>query len=149
MDPRLSWEIVGAIAAERRSAGLAGWYPREARQAARDAAADLNAQAVTVRFATPHDGPALEHLAALDSGPAPTGAALVAEVDGELLAALPLGDGKALADPFQPTTELVRLLELRAAQLGGTGRRRHWLPRLRPLGRRRTAAAHAWGSKHG
>ena len=137
------------MAPERRSAGLAGWYAREAREAARDAAADLNAQAVTVRFATDHDGPALEHLAALDSGSAPTGAALVAEVDGVLLAALLLGDGTAVADPFKPTAELVRLLELRAAQLGGTGRRRPWMPRLRLLGRRRAAAAHAWGAKHG
>jgi hypothetical protein len=138
MDPRLSWETVGALAAERRSAGSAAWYAREAEQAAR--AAILNAPAVTVRFATPHDARALQHLAALDSGTAPVGAALVAEVDGELLAALPLGDGRALADPSRPTAELVRLLELRAAQLRGADRRRAWLPRLRVLGRRRTAA---------
>ena len=41
----------------------------------------------------------------------------MAEVDGRVLAALPLRDGRALADPFRRTADLVALLELRAAQL--------------------------------
>jgi hypothetical protein len=76
-------------------------------------------ESVTVRFATPADAGDLARLAALDAGRVPTGPALVAEVDGELLAALSLGDGRALADPFRPTAELVRLLELRETQLRG------------------------------
>jgi hypothetical protein len=66
-------------------------------------------------------------------GSVPAGTARVAEVDGEILAALSLGDGIALADPFRPTAALLRLLDLRAAQLRGTGRRRAWRPRFRPL----------------
>ena len=36
-----------------------------------------------------------------------------------MLAALPLGSGRAIADPFEPTAEIVALLELRRAQVGG------------------------------
>lgn len=38
-------------------------------------------------------------------------------VRGELVAALPLTGGMPLDDPFRSTAELLRLLELRAAQL--------------------------------
>lgn len=72
-------------------------------------------------------------VASVVRGPLPAGTARVAEVDGEILAALSLGDGIALADPFRPTAALLRLLDLRAAQLRGTGRRRAWRPRFRPL----------------
>src|SRR3954452_6101056 len=72
---------------------------------------------VIVRHAHPCDAMALGRLAALDSGSAPAGAALVAESDARILAALPLGSGRPIADPFEPTAELVALLELRRAQL--------------------------------
>jgi hypothetical protein len=87
---------------------------------------------VTVRFATPADSRGLDRLAALDSGRVPTGPTLVAEVDGELVAALALGRGRALADPFRRSAELVSLLELREAQLRGGGRtgRRRRSPRV-------------------
>ena len=61
---------------------------------------------------------ALARLAALDSASPPTGPALIAEADSRMLAALPLGSGRAIADPFEPTAELVGLLELRRAQMG-------------------------------
>jgi hypothetical protein len=92
---------------------------------------------VTVRFATPADGPELERLAALDAGRVPAGPALVAEVDGELVAALPLAHGRALADPFRPSAELLRLLELREAQLRGGG----------PSGRRRRTSSGLGGPR--
>jgi hypothetical protein len=79
---------------------------------------------VTVRFASRRDAHAIERLAELDSRSVPSGATLVAEVDGEILAALPLRGGTAPADPFRPTAELVRLLELREAQLRGRARSR-------------------------
>ena len=60
---------------------------------------------------------ALKRLAQLAEGPAPSGRALVAEVDGELWAALPLVSGKMLVDPFRPSSEVQQLLSLRAAQL--------------------------------
>jgi hypothetical protein len=59
----------------------------------------------------------LERLAQLSESPSPSGRALVAEVDGELWAALQLTTGKMLVDPFRPSSELQQLLSLRAAQL--------------------------------
>jgi hypothetical protein len=72
---------------------------------------------VTVRRSTAGDAGALARLAALDSASPPRGPALVAEADSRLLAALPLGSGRPIADPFEPTAELVALLELRRAQM--------------------------------
>jgi hypothetical protein len=37
--------------------------------------------------------------------------------DERMLAALPLGSGRPIADPFEPTAELVALLELRRSQI--------------------------------
>jgi hypothetical protein len=72
---------------------------------------------VTVRRSTSSDAGALARLAVLDSASPPRGPALVAEADSRLLAALPLGSGRPIADPFEPTAELVALLELRRAQM--------------------------------
>lgn len=72
---------------------------------------------LTIRESRPEDQAPLRRLAALDSRPQPRGSVLVAELEGELLAALPLGGGRPIADPFRPTAALVRLLELRASQL--------------------------------
>jgi hypothetical protein len=72
---------------------------------------------VTLRYASAADAQALRRLAELDTADQPTGPALVAEVDGRLRAALPLGGGAPIADPFHRGVELVELLRLRAAQL--------------------------------
>lgn len=72
---------------------------------------------VHVRLMRPEDRAGLVRLAALDSGPMPFGAWLVAEVEGELWAAMPLAGGRALADPFRHTAELVSLLEMRVGQM--------------------------------
>ena len=72
---------------------------------------------VNVRRSASGDRPALARLAALDSARPPTGPALIAETDARILAALPLGSGRPIADPFEPTAELVALLELRRAQI--------------------------------
>ena len=72
---------------------------------------------VTVRQSLPADEPRLARLAALDSARPLHGPALVAEVDTRLLAALPLGSGRVIADPFEPTAELVELLRLHKEQL--------------------------------
>jgi len=71
---------------------------------------------VTVRRSAPGDESALARLASLDSASPPRGPALMAEADSRMLAALPLGSGRAIADPFEPTGDLVGLLELRRAQ---------------------------------
>ncbi len=72
---------------------------------------------VAIRAASPSDHGALERLAALDSASAPHGYVLVAEVAGELRAALPVAGGPAIADPFVPTAALLDLLAMRARQL--------------------------------
>jgi hypothetical protein len=72
---------------------------------------------VTVRYAVGDDDRALARLAQLDSASRPHGPSLVAESDTRILAALPLGSGRPIADPFEPTAELVALLEFRRAQL--------------------------------
>jgi hypothetical protein len=77
---------------------------------------------VTVRRSTSGDESALARLAALDSASPPRGPALIAEADTRMLAALPLGSGRPIADPFEPTAELVQLLELRRSQIGAAGR---------------------------
>src|SRR5829696_3678034 len=65
---------------------------------------------VVLRRSTSHDTAALARLAQLDGAPSPVGAVLVAELDGEIVAAVPVDGGRAIADPFRPTAELVALL---------------------------------------
>ena len=87
---------------------------------------------VTLRLGVPADAQRLARLAALDSSQTPPPPALVAEVDGQLLAALGLSDGTVVADPFHPTANLIDLLRTRASQLDddtpmrGSGRSRSW-----------------------
>lgn len=72
---------------------------------------------VTLRYAASADVKRLRRLAALHRQPTPGGCTLVAEVDGQLRAALPLNGNAALVDPLYHATELVELLRLRAIQL--------------------------------
>jgi hypothetical protein len=72
---------------------------------------------VTIRLSTPDDHDAILTLAQLDCRKAPSETMLLATVNGELRAALPLAGGEALADPFHPTGELVELLRVRDALL--------------------------------
>jgi hypothetical protein len=75
---------------------------------------------ITIRLATPGDHLALTVLAALDSAEAaPRGRVLLAEVDGELRAALSLADGSAIADPFHPTLAILELLRTHARTAEG------------------------------
>ena len=91
---------------------------------------------VLIRAARSSDGPSLEALAALDSATVPTGSLLVAEADGELVAALSEATGERIADPFRPTRDVLSLLELRAARgRGHDGRRRGRALRLAPRAR--------------
>jgi hypothetical protein len=98
---------------------------------------------ITVRRSVASDRSELERLAALDSARPPTGAALVAETDARMLAALPLGSGRPIADPFEPTAAVVALLKLRAEQIEATPKRRGWAERLRSLMRPRPSHAGA------
>jgi hypothetical protein len=96
-----------------------------------------------VRRSHSGDQVALERLAALDSARPPRGPALIAEADSRILAALPLGSGRPIADPFEPTAELVALLELRRTQIDGAETHSPRGRRLRSLLRRRVSHAGA------
>ena len=71
---------------------------------------------IVIRLAREDDAPALARLAVLDEAPLPAGEHMVAEVRGELWAALPLGGGGAFADPFRPSGDLVELLRAWASR---------------------------------
>ena len=76
---------------------------------------------VLIRSSRPEDEAALIRLAQLEGRPRlHRFRILVAEVQGEVLAALPLGGGEPIADPFRPTASLVEILKVRAAQLDRT-----------------------------
>jgi hypothetical protein len=72
---------------------------------------------VVIRLATAGDRPALERLAELDSAERPRGMALIAEIHERPVAALALADGRAIADPFVATGDIIELLRVRAGQL--------------------------------
>jgi hypothetical protein len=86
-----------------------------------------NSGSVTIRAASTLDRAALRRVAQRDSRPVPEGELLVAEVDGELQAAIELATGELIADPFRRTVELVRMLVLRRSLLRGES----WQPHPR------------------
>jgi hypothetical protein len=94
---------------------------------------------VTIRFGSFVDQGQLARLAALDSSKPPTDPVLLAEVEGQLLAALAISNGAVIADPFHTTADLIGLLRARAAQLDGN-RRIGRLARLRSWARARQRA---------
>src|SRR5215203_3913588 len=80
----------------------------------RDSQTDFSLDTVTIRQAGADDETALRRLAALDSTRVPDGPVLMAEIDGQPVAAISVLSGESFADPFVPTLELRRLLELRS-----------------------------------
>jgi hypothetical protein len=86
---------------------------------------------ISIRLANPHDAPALARLAVLDEQRRPEGEVLLAESGGRVVAALPVGGGTPVADPFEQSAQAVDLLTLRARQLEAParGRRSRLLPR--------------------
>lgn len=74
----------------------------------------MTSSSLVLRLATAADAEELERLAALDSARPLTGEVVLASVDGELRAALSLETGRAVADPFRPSLELVPLLRTAA-----------------------------------
>jgi hypothetical protein len=97
---------------------------------------------VTIRSSIPDDAAEIARLATIDSAPVPAGPFLLAEVNGQLHAALAIADGRVIADPFVPTSTLVALLHERnptpvrgrRRRLGRLGAR----PRVDRLGVRRS-----------
>jgi hypothetical protein len=101
--------------------------------------APLTSPMITIRHAYADDELALTRLAVLDSAPAaPAQPLLLAEVDGELRAALSLSDGTAIADPFFPTADLLQLLRVHASAVNSRRRRARRRPLAR-IGQLRTA----------
>ncbi|MBA3245242.1 MAG: hypothetical protein H0T61_08725 [Actinobacteria bacterium] len=80
------------------------------------AAAVVARRRIVLREAGPADEVSLSRLAQLADRRLPPSPLLVAEVDGELLAARG-ADGLHIADPFSATCDLIDLLDLRAEQL--------------------------------
>jgi hypothetical protein len=102
---------------------------------------------LVIRLARAEDDVALGRLAMIDGHPPIDGSRwLVAAVEEEVLAALPLDGGDPLADPFRPTASLVEMLKLRAGQLRGDAPARRGLRArlsrlLRPAGHGPPASA--------
>ena len=120
------WRLMMAndrIESLRRSASRRSWT------AAAPPALEPEREEVELRLCSVSDDQALADLAMLSGRPVPSGRLVVAIVDGRLVAAVPLTGGPPLADPFERTDQLVRLLELRAAQVREVGQRRSLLPR--------------------
>ena len=79
--------------------------------------APITDDGVALRLCSVHDDAALERPAVLEGRVVPSGRLVLAEVNGTIVAALPLSGGAVLADPFRPTAHLLPLLRLRASQL--------------------------------
>jgi hypothetical protein len=79
----------------------------------------FSATTYNIRLATPEDQAALLRLAELDSqGPLGPGPVLVGELDGEPQVALSLTDGRAIANPFLATAQLLAHVRMRAGAFG-------------------------------
>lgn len=74
-------------------------------------------EALLIRAASADDEPAIARLSALDEHVLPRGERLIGELGGRIVAAVDVRSGAAVADPFVPTTGIVELLGLRAAQV--------------------------------
>ena len=98
--------VAAAQTADRHAAARSS---RAARRARRGSVAD--GLRLVLRRSTAEDEEALARLARLDSAPRPTGQMLVAEVDERIVAAVPLGGGRPIADPFRPTADIIELLQ--------------------------------------
>ena len=72
---------------------------------------------ITIRVSHGGDADRLERLAGLAGTELPEGELIVAESDGDLIAAISLTTGRVISDPFNVTSDLVALLHVRTAQL--------------------------------
>ena len=71
---------------------------------------------ITIRISTEADSARIHELAELDGHAAPKGEAVLAEVNGRLVAAVGVADGVAVADPFVLTSDTLEVLRVRAEQ---------------------------------
>ncbi|MBK5115813.1 MAG: hypothetical protein JJE23_02725 [Thermoleophilia bacterium] len=80
---------------------------------------EANGQTITIRPATAADAVALKRLAELDSAPSLTGEVLVAECGDEAVAAIAIGTGSVIADPFRLTAKVTSMLAIERRGLAG------------------------------
>jgi hypothetical protein len=87
---------------------------------------------IVLQQATAEQDAALREISQLDSARTVDRPALMAIVDGRLLAAASLRDGRIVADPFVETEAAVKLLRMRTAEIEGRRRThpRRRVPRL-------------------
>ena len=136
ISPALHIALAQAKADDLRRAADAHRLTHNRTQPQRPVAAE---RSVTLRFGSLSDQGPLAALAELDSTAPLAQPVLLAEVDGQLRAALALTGGAVVADPFYPTADLSDLLRARARQLEATTRIRR-SRRLRSWFRRRALA---------
>src|SRR3954451_15207246 len=72
------------------------------------------ANTYAIRIATAADADALRRLAEIAEAPPLEGAVLVGELRGAPIAALALGDGRTVSDPYVPTAHLLATMRVRA-----------------------------------
>jgi hypothetical protein len=104
-------------------------------------AAPASARTLAIRLSRQADARQLAGLGRLDGDGALSsklsahadGGVLLAETDGEIVAAVALGDDRVAADPFRPSAGAADVLRLRARQLGALrhSRRTHVFAGLR------------------
>lgn len=102
--------------AELGRLGRRGRGSRDATTAEQARSTEHARSTLVIRVARSDDEAAIDRLAQLDGGRLDGSQLLVAEADGEVLAAVPLSGGEPVADPFRPTAQLVEMLKLRAGQ---------------------------------
>ena len=78
---------------------------------------------ITIRLLGDQDTDSAVRLAQLDSAQPLSGRLLGASIQGRLVAAVSLDSGDSVANPFVPSAHARAMLELRARQLNGKGRR--------------------------
>ena len=78
-------------------------------------------QPLTIRLASAEDAPALRRLAQLDSANPLAGRVLLAELDGQSVAAVSLESGSTIADPFRHSADAARMLKVRRCQILSEG----------------------------
>lgn len=133
MHPDITLLLATERQAELRREAAASRLAREARKATRAATPPARADVhVTLRLDTVGDVPRLYRLAALEQRRLPEGPFVLAEVEGRVVAALPVAGGLPLADPFEATAHVLPLLALRAAQIRRADERPARLLRLLP-----------------
>ena len=79
------------------------------------------ADSLTIRLSTEADRQRIRALADLDSGRPPDGDVLLAEVHGRMVAAIGM-DGALIADPFERTAGVVRVLRAQVEPESPAGR---------------------------